>query len=344
MHGEGDLRLRVNGSYSLGTSASAVNERLQGQMPILMHRNPESVFFLGLGTGITASGAMQFPIDTIDVCELNPGVVTAARKHFRPWLRGLFDDERVRVFPEDGRAWLSTHPKTYDVIVADMFLSYKIGVGSLYTREHYETVKQRLNPGGVFVQWVGLFDTSEEEFEILVRTMLDVFPSVTLWRRSFSPTFPVYALVGMAEPDGDPVGVFLDRITEIADDADLDPRTWILQIPLAAYVADLRHLEERFGDAEANTDDRTMLEYSAPVTERNSKGSGLTQTLAWVPLLSYTESMQGVPGDPQLTDLDAAARRQVPAGTAYYGYQVMRRLERPADANQYLRRYQELVE
>ena len=232
-HGGGNLRLRVNSSYNLGTTSSAVNERLQGQIPFLLRPDARSVFFLGLGTGLTASGAMHFPFDRLTVCEVDRGVVRASRDHFGPWLEGLFEDPRVRVIPEDGRNWLAVS-------------------------------------GGRFVQWLPIFDISPDELSILARTMLEVFPSVTLWRRSFSPVFPVYALVGSMDDRPLDMAGLRRGLGRLRASGDLDERTWILNIPLAAYVANLSRLRERFADQPLNTDDRTLLE-TRPRSRRGSR-------------------------------------------------------------------------
>ena len=96
--------------------------------------------------------------------------------------------------------------ETWDVVIGDIFLTYRAGVGALYTREHFAAVHAALEPDGLFVQWLPMFDLSEEEFGIVARTMLDVFPQVTLWRRTVSPEFPVYALVAREAPGASPAG------------------------------------------------------------------------------------------------------------------------------------------
>ena len=284
----GDLRIRVNGTYNLGTTASALNERLQGQLSLVLHENPESVFFLGLGTGITASGALGYPVEKVVVCEVNSDVITASRKHFGPWLRGLFSDPRVSVLPEDGRTWLAATRENFDAIVGDIFLSFKSDVGSLYTLEHFKTVKSHLNEGGIFVQWLPLFDVSVPEFEIMAKTMLEVFPSVTLWRRSFSPRFPVFALVGSLDENPLNPSVLESGLAQLRADPDLDASTWFLNIPLAAYVTSMHSHKGRLADAPLNTDNHTILEYSAPITERDSHGARKTPVLAWVRLLELS--------------------------------------------------------
>lgn len=345
-HEDDNLRIRINSSYNLGTSASAVNERLQGQLPALLHGDPESMFFLGMGTGITASGAMHFPVERVVVCEVNEDVVRGARKYFGPWLEGLFDDPRVGVYAEDGRNWLTTHDEDYDVVVADMFLSYKAGVASLYTVEHFETVRDRLAPGGIFVQWFAAFDTSPREFDILARTMLEVFPNVTLWRRSLSPVFPVFAMVGSMDREPLDVAGLRRGLGRLSDRGHLDRNVWLVNIPMAAYVANLSQIRNRFADAPVNTDDRTILEYLAPVTERNAKGARTATALAGEPLLRHTERLlEASPpeSDPYLERATPAEVRHVRAGTAYYGYEVMRRLGRTDEAERYLAAYRNLL-
>src|SRR5690606_11951638 len=70
------------------------------------------------------------------------------------------------------------------------------GTGGLYTLEHFRTVRDRLAPEGAFVQWLPLYQMSRAEFMTIARTMLAVFPQVTMWRGDFFPERPIVALVG----------------------------------------------------------------------------------------------------------------------------------------------------
>ncbi|MDH4015907.1 MAG: hypothetical protein OEV20_01065, partial [Actinomycetota bacterium] len=54
------------------------------------------------------------------------------------------------------------------------------GASHLYTREFFELVSDHLEPGGVFVQWMGLAFIDEELLAVLVATLQDVFPHVTV--------------------------------------------------------------------------------------------------------------------------------------------------------------------
>lgn len=231
---DGDLLIKVNNSYRLGTRKSARNLRVQTWLPLGLHPRPHSVFFLGMGTGITAGAALALPVERVVVCELNPDVVDVSREYFEPQLLGLFNDPRAEVLVEDGRNFLYATDETFDVIIGDIFLSYRAGVGSLYTIEHFRSVRERLEPGGVFVQWLPSFDMSFEEVAIVTRTMLEVFPQVTLWRRSVSPRFPVIGLMARtndAPLDPDRLERHLDALVQAGM---LRQDNWLRNIPLAA--------------------------------------------------------------------------------------------------------------
>lgn len=66
------------------------------------------------------------------------------------------------MYIEDGKTFFSTHQRDYDVIVAEPSNPWVSGVANLFSSEHYERLKEHLKPGGIYVQWLQLyeFDTS----------------------------------------------------------------------------------------------------------------------------------------------------------------------------------------
>ena len=86
--------------------------------------------------------------------------------------------------------------ESFDMINADLFLSYRRGAGSLYSLEHYEIMAKRLNPDGVFVQWLPLYQITSDEFGVIARTILEAFDKVTMWRNNFYPGAEKVALIG----------------------------------------------------------------------------------------------------------------------------------------------------
>lgn len=111
--------------------------------------NPKSILFIGLGGGTLPMAIHRyFPEATIDNVELDPDVVTAAKKYF-----GFKEDDHMKVFARDGRVQVRRfirEKKKYDIILMDAFRGGYIPY-HLTTREFMEQLKTILKPDGVIV-------------------------------------------------------------------------------------------------------------------------------------------------------------------------------------------------
>lgn len=116
-----DRYMVMNNTYILGGSNDGEYVALQGSLPLMLHKNPKNVFFLGMETGISVAEALPFPLETITVTELVPEVILASKIHFSPYLDGLFSDPRVNILAEDGRNYLYATEQSFDVIIGDLF-------------------------------------------------------------------------------------------------------------------------------------------------------------------------------------------------------------------------------
>ncbi len=276
-------QIYLNQHYSLGGTSTAALDEVQSIIPLALHENPESVFFLGLGTGITAGAALQFPIKKLVATELVSEVIEAAETYFKDETRGLFTDPRVHVYAEDGRQYLMATHDNYDVIIGDLFLPWKSGTGSLYTLEHFQTVSNRLAENGLFMQWLPSHQISEKEFLLIANTMRQVFPNVTLWRGDFVPRWSVVGLLAMNETQ-----LLQQQMTE----------TWLKriefdfrQVPLLAhYMGNLSQVQTLFEGAGLNTDDRPEIEFQAPIDERK-RIAGLEPDFSGQQLLAFAERL-----------------------------------------------------
>jgi len=179
---DGVLELRLNGHYVVGGNGAITNDRRQAELPMLLYPQPRSVLFLGLGTGITAGAALFHPVERVTVAEIVPDVTAAAQEFFAPFANGVFTDPRAHIVAGDARMVLLADPQRYDVIVGDLFVPWHAGTGSLYTREQFQAVRDRLTADGVFAQWLPLYQLSWREFAVIAHTMLEVFPLVTVVR------------------------------------------------------------------------------------------------------------------------------------------------------------------
>jgi spermidine synthase len=101
-----DRWMLLNNFYTLGGTAFAAEERQQARIPLFLHPSPRRVAFLGMGTGITAGGALLPNVEKLVALELVPEVVKTAGDYFAESNLGLLKDGRVEVVNEDARVYL----------------------------------------------------------------------------------------------------------------------------------------------------------------------------------------------------------------------------------------------
>jgi len=330
----GNRRIKVNNFYTLGGTASMEHEQNQALLPLMTHPRPRAVFLLGLGTGITAGAALRHPVERLLVCEIAADVIAAAAAWFDVPSGGLFNDPRATVRACDARNHLLGTTEHFDAIIADLFVPWRAGVGNLYSREHFQASRERLAPGGLFVQWLPLYQLSRREFEMVARTMLTVFDQVTLWRGSFAAERPVLALIGAAGPTTlDPDVIDLNG-QYLSGGRQLPPST-SLAVTLPFYAGNLSAADGLIPPGPINTDDRPLVEYLTPVTQREER-TGATEWFNSAELGAFLRRLHElVPPerDPYLRLLTAAQRDFVVAGLRYHEGAVASRLGREADAD-----------
>lgn len=149
-----------------------------GAMPVMLHPNPKTALVVGLGGGATAGAVAQFPGVSVDVVELSGAVVQGAT-FFRHINFDLLQRPNVTLRVDDGRNYLLTTRKRYDVVTADIILPNHAGAGALYSREYFQLVRNALNDGGLVMQWNG--GQGDTTYRLILRTFMSVFPHTTLW-------------------------------------------------------------------------------------------------------------------------------------------------------------------
>ncbi len=260
----GVASLHINNRQQEGSSATVYADARQALLPILLHPAPRNALFLGVGTGVTALSATADPALQVDAVELLPEVVDASAY----FTRTLGDDaarSRLHLMTADARRFVRAGHAQYDVIVSDNFHPARSGSGSLYTTEHFEAVRERLAPGGLFCQWVPLHQLDLNTLRSIVRAFLTAYPRGWAMLATNSLDTPVVGLLG--RKDGDPfddarvrerlAGVGLERALAqfgVPDDLAL----------LGQFIAGPRALARFAGDAPLNTDNHPVVSYRAP--------------------------------------------------------------------------------
>jgi spermidine synthase len=151
----------------------------QARLPLLLHARPRTVLFLGIGTGISLAGSLPFPDLKRSAVELSHGSIEAAERWFVASNQGVIQE--TLVYQDDARHFLSATPKTYDVIVGDLFHPDLAGVGSMLSVEQFQRVRTRLAEEGLFVQWLALNQFDQETLAIVLRSFRQVYPEAQLF-------------------------------------------------------------------------------------------------------------------------------------------------------------------
>ncbi|CAL9772916.1 unnamed protein product, partial [Musa acuminata subsp. burmannicoides] len=160
---------------------------------LLHHQNPKHIFIMGGGEGSTAREILRHrTVERVVMCDIDQEVVDFCKSHLLANKEAFFDP-RLHVVINDARAELEKRKDKFDVIVGDLADPIEGGpCYKLYTKSFYEeTLKPRLNQGGIFVTQAGpagVFSHTEV-FSCIYNTLRHVFRYVV----PYSAHIPSYA-------------------------------------------------------------------------------------------------------------------------------------------------------
>jgi spermidine synthase len=209
---------------------------------------------IGLGGGRTVSYLSAALPDTgILAIELDKDVVDLAKKYFK-----FQETARLRAVVSDGRAYLLKDTDKWDVILIDAYRGPFVPF-HLLTKEFYQLVKTRLNPGGVVVQNI---EPTTMLFDSATATLKSVFPSVDLYDGGGN-----VVAVGYDGPQL-PQAELLARAAKVQE-------RYKLRYDLAKLVADRRVFSRPAG--KILTDDFAPVETMRAIEKNNEKWKEQTE-------------------------------------------------------------------
>ena len=284
----GTRYLEVNGHFRMGGTNSFRSDHRQAMLPLLLHPAPRRALFLGIGTGATLAGGAQMPGVTVHGVELSPEVVELLPWFANPMAAGV----APRVTIADARRFVLADTGRYDVVVADLFHPALDGSGALYTIEHFAAVRKRLASGGIFCQWLPLYQLDLPSLAAIIRGFLEIYPHGSAWLNHYSVRTPMLALIGA--PDGgyiDP-DALAARLGNPAVRAVAGPIGFETSMDLLGqYLGGPRVLKAFAGEGPRNTDDYPFVTFDA---RRNVRALSAPP---WTLLLAVTRAMRPDPDE-----------------------------------------------
>lgn len=263
--GTGHHWLKSNGKVEASSARDVPTQVAVGLLPLLLHQGqPERALLIGLGSGITAGSMLRFPLQRLDVVEIEPAVVQASH-YFDTMNHRPLNDARVRLTLDDGRGFLRTHARQFDVVVSEPSNPWITGVANLFTVEFFREAKQRLVPGGVVCQWIQLYELTDQDVRTLYRTVQSEFAHVLV----FAPAWRSWDTLILASDA--PLNLDLDRLQARLEQPNLSTEAkrvgWNSAESVAASLLLQGNEVARFAaGAPLNTDDNARVEFAAPWT------------------------------------------------------------------------------
>lgn len=263
------IALRIDGkSESSNVPVELVTEYQLAYIPLFAHRLPKEVMLIGLGGGFTLDAITNFKeVGSIDLIEINPHLADVTGKYFSEYNNNALSDPRVNLVIDDGRNHLLSRDRKYDVIISQPSNIWLSGEGGLFTKEMYEGVRTHLKKGGVFGQWLPMYELGTQDFRTFLATFSRVFPYSTLWIVDYDAV-----LVGSMEPIEYDYGYIRDSIASnpsinsdfkmMSDVLVTTTRYAQLYQIVVPYRMDGNDIKE-FSGTVINTDDHPVLEFSA---------------------------------------------------------------------------------
>jgi predicted membrane-bound spermidine synthase len=227
-----------------------------------LHRDPKTALVIGLGTGESAGWLAELRgIEHVDVVELEPAIDEMSARSSELNC-DVLHHPRVRRIYNDGREFVFTTRGAYDLVFSEPSNPYRAGVASLYTTEFYDAVRERLNPGGIFIQWLQAYEITGATVLTVMATARSEFQHVEVWQAVAGDLLLVcsddplqYSAAELRERIG--AGKMKEALAKAWNVDDLE-----------GFLAHFM-VGSRWADSLAqaptivrNTDDRTVLEYS----------------------------------------------------------------------------------
>ncbi len=265
----GTTTLRANGKPEASDGADMPTQVIVGLLPLMLRQSAlglepggEDVAMIGFGSGVTAGASLQWPLQSLDVVEIEASMIDASR-HFEHVNFQPLSDPRLSIIESDGRNYVEYHDQEYDVIISEPSNPWIAGVSSLFTVEYFQRAAQRLADDGVYAQWVQLYEMHPDNVRTVFATFHHVFPHVQAY--STRPKSTDIVLIGSHQPlsfgpQGLPSSWAHGPVADALSDVGLYPD----HDPLGRLFMNQNQIETFIDGAPKNTDDNGLLEFRAP--------------------------------------------------------------------------------
>jgi spermidine synthase len=268
----GVLAYHNSGKVQAGSEGQDLRlQRMLGHLSHLVPKDPKDVLVIGLGAGVTAGAVAIAPsVERVTIVEIEPLVPKAVAAYFGDYNFHVVTDPKVTMHIDDGRHYLLTTERKFDVITSDPLDPWIKGAATLFTEEFFETMRRHLTPGGVVTQFVQLYGSNTDAVRSEIATFMKVFPHTLVFGNLAEGQGYDLVLVGQVEPMSIDADALQARLAEPAYKrvaASLRDIGIVSAVDLLGnYAGSAADLQAWLRGATINTDRNLRLQYLAGLT------------------------------------------------------------------------------
>ena len=159
------------------------DQKMLGHFGVLLNSRAKKVLSVGFGSGESTACLAMHELERVDCVEIAPEVVDVSLEFFKHINLGDRLDEKVNMIFMDAKNYVHLTEVRYDAIVSDSINPrYFAENASLYAGEYFQSCKEHLDEGGLFVSWIPSYHiVPVSELNSIIGTAMEVYPHVTLW-------------------------------------------------------------------------------------------------------------------------------------------------------------------
>jgi len=156
--------------------------RLFAYLPLAFRPESKDVLLICYGCGVTADAMLHGPnVERMNIVDISKEVFQLADFYTGINYSNPLRDRRVDPVVQDGRFFLQTSPRRYDIISGEPPPPKVPGSVNLYTEQFFSLMKSRLKEGGIATFWLPIYQLKVEESKAILRAFHNAFPNASVW-------------------------------------------------------------------------------------------------------------------------------------------------------------------
>jgi spermidine synthase len=175
-------RLVTNG-YSMSSTFFPAKRymKLYVYLPLALRAQSKDALLISFGVGSTAKALTDSRgLQHIDVVDISRDILDMSSVIF-PDGGNPLGDPRVQQHVEDGRFFLSTTRRKYDLITSEPPPPKVAGVVNLYTEEYFRSIHEHLVEGGYASYWLPVHELQPADTLAIIKSFCNAFEDCSLW-------------------------------------------------------------------------------------------------------------------------------------------------------------------